>query len=206
MSSESGRRGRFVVVDGVDGCGKTTQAGLLARALEIEAGLHLREPGSTPLGERLRELLLSREYEIRPEVETLMFAAARRQMLESVVRPALERGETVVCERFNPSTYAYQAVGGELDAERVLALLGEWCDDPRPDLVVVLDVAVDEAASRRGAAADRIEAKGLDYQRAVAAAFRAYVERTPEAVLIDGSGDRESVHTRVMQEVERVGR
>ncbi|MCL4158697.1 UNVERIFIED_CONTAM: hypothetical protein GTU68_000529, partial [Idotea baltica] len=104
------RRGLFLVVDGVDGCGKTTQAGLLAEHLGVDPGLHLREPGSTELGEALRALLLDHQYLIEPAVETLMFAAARRQMLDELVEPALAAGKTVVCERFHPSTFSYQAI------------------------------------------------------------------------------------------------
>ena len=197
-------RGRFFVIDGVDGCGKTTQAQCLVRALGVEPGLHLREPGSTPLGEELRRLLLSREYSIEAAVETLMFAAARRQMLDTLVEPALALGKHVVCERFNPSTYAYQAFAGELDEEEVLALLSTWAATPAPDLIVVLDVDVTAAATRRGAATDRIEAKGLEFQRAVAEGYRRYVEISPHAVLIDGSGSVEAVHAAVLEEVDRV--
>jgi len=200
-----GERGRFIVVDGVDGCGKTTQAELLARALGVRDGLHLREPGSTTLGEKLRELLLSRSFEIGPAVETLLFAAARRQMLDQVVEPALARGESVVCERFNPSTFAYQAVAGQLDEEQVVKLLSTWSNTPRPDLVVVLDIDVELAARRRGVASDRIEAKGVEFQRSVAQGFRRYVERFTEAVLIDGSGDADEVHQAVLGEARRVG-
>ena len=198
-------RGRFIVIDGVDGCGKSTQAELLAQALGVPSRLHLREPGSTRVGERLRELLLSRELTLGPAVETLLFAAARRQMLDELVAPALARGEDVVCERFNPSTYAYQAVAGDLDEELVLGLLSTWANSPRPDLVLLLDLDVDEAAARRGAATDRIEDKGLEFQRRVAAGYRRYAEHFPEAVLIPASGSAEEVHAAVMAEVTRVG-
>ncbi|MCB9916167.1 MAG: dTMP kinase [Planctomycetes bacterium] len=205
MTAEGRTRGRFFVVDGVDGCGKTTQATLLARALGVRADLHLREPGSTPLGEKLRELLLSRAFDIQPATETLLFAAARRQMLDTVVEPALAAGEDVVCERFHPSTFAYQAVAGGLDAEEVLMLLHTWAGSPEPDLVILLDVDVDEAARRRGAATDRIEAKGLAFQRAVAEGMRQYARRFAGCVLIDGSGDADAVHAAVLAEVARVG-
>src|SRR5262245_35412594 len=109
-----GARGAFIVLDGIDGCGKSTQAELLSRVLASDTGrevVHLREPGSTNLGERLREILLARESELSPEVEALLFVAARRQMLAERVEPALARGAHVVCERFHPSTFAYQVAG-----------------------------------------------------------------------------------------------
>ena len=109
MAAEGQRRGRFIVLDGIDGCGKTTQAERLANELsKASEVLHLREPGSTALGESLRALLLGREMSLTPEVETLLFTAARRQMLEERVAPALASGAHVVCERFHPSTVAYQ--------------------------------------------------------------------------------------------------
>ena len=197
-------RGRFLVVDGPDGCGKSTQARLLAEHLGVEPGLHLREPGSTGLGEGLRALLLDRSQRIGPAAETLMFAAARRQMLEELVAPALARGADVVCERFNPSTFAYQAVAGELDPERVLELLHAWACEPAPDLVLWLDLDVEEAARRRGAASDRIEDKGLDFQRKVAEGYRLYAERDPRVVRIDALGTPEEVHARILQEVAGV--
>jgi dTMP kinase len=198
------RRGLFLVVDGVDGCGKTSQATLLCESLGVPPTLHLREPGSTALGEGLRSLLLDPAQRIEPASEVLMFAAARRQMLEELVAPALDGGQDVVCERFHPSTFAYQAVAGELDDEQVLTLLRTWAGSPRPDLVLLLELDVAEAARRRGDATDRIEAKGLGYQRRVAEGYRRYAELDPSAVLIDGGGSVEQVHARILAEVERV--
>jgi dTMP kinase len=199
------RRGLFLVVDGVDGCGKTTQAGLLANHLGVESQLHLREPGSTELGEALRALLLDHRFQIEPAVETLMFAAARRQMLEELVEPALAAGKTVVCERFHPSTFSYQAIAGSLEPDAVLELLREWAGAPVPDLILLLDIDVAKAAERRGAATDRIEAKGLEYQSRVAEGYRTYAELDPVAVLIDGDQDPSAVHSDILQEVQRVG-
>lgn len=202
---------RFIVLDGVDGCGKTTQARRLVIALEKEtnaAPLHLREPGSTRLGENLRSLLLAREHAPSPAVETLLFAAARRQMLDEIVRPALDSGRTVVCERFHASTFAYQAVAGGLDESRVLALLAEFAGDPRPDLVIVLDLPVELAAERRGAGRDRIEDRGVAFQRRVAEGFRRFAERAgtslaKKTVVIDAHGSEDLVFERVWTEVRR---
>jgi len=204
------RRGRFYVLDGVDGCGKTTQAERLVRALGAAgtAPLHVREPGSTRLGERLRELLLDPRSELSTGTEALLFAAARREMLAQVVAPTLALGRDVLCERFHPSTFAYQAVAGGLDEEAMLALLAGWAGDPRPDLVLVLDLPVEEAhrrACERGAS-DRIEARGLAFQRRVAEGFRRYAERVPGTVVVDASGSAEEVAERILEEVRRAHR
>src|SRR6185436_4275568 len=117
-------RGRFYVLDGLDGCGKSTQAARLVTALGSGAQgpvLHLREPGSTAAGERIRSLLLDPEPALAPAAQVLLFAAARRQMLEELVAPALAAGRDVVCERFHPSTVAYQGAALGVGEERVLA-------------------------------------------------------------------------------------
>lgn len=209
MTGDSIRRGSFIVLDGVDGCGKTTQADRLVRRLRAEGTakvLHLREPGGTALGEALRELLLSRAHDPSSAVETLLFAASRRQMLDELVGPALERGAWVVCERFHPSTFAYQAWAGDLDPASVMALLEGWAGTPRPELVCVLDVPVESAARRRGDPTDRIEDKGLIYQQRVAQGYRVFAERYHEAVLIDGSQPVEVVADAVWKEVSRRAR
>lgn len=211
MGHPNRTRARFFVLDGVDGCGKTTQARRLALALEQLTGaapLHLREPGSTRLGEALRALLLAREHAPSPAVELLLFAAARRQMLDEIVRPALAAGRTVVCERFHGSTFAYQAVAGGLDEERVLALLADFAGEPRPDLVLVLDLPVELAAERRGGSRDRIEDLGLEFQRRVAGGFRRYAELAgaslaERTVVIDAQGGEAAVFERVWIEVRR---
>lgn len=196
----------FVVLDGVDGCGKSTQARRLAAALSAERGrpaLHVREPGSTPLGERIRELLLSRELEIAAPSEALLFAAARRALLDQRVAPALAAGQDVVCERFHASTFAYQSVGGGLEPLRVLELLREWAGSPAPDLTVILDLEVTEAALRRGPAGDRIEDRGLDFQRAVARGYRRYAELDPRSRLVDAAGSEDLVQARVRSCLEQ---
>src|SRR5262245_41124490 len=134
-------RGRFYVLDGVDGCGKSTQAARLVATLGKVthlAPLHLREPGSTAAGERIRALLLDPEPELAPTAQVLLFAAARAQMLAELVAPALAAGQTVVCERFHPSTVAYQGAALGVGEERVLALLNEWAGEPAPDLTLIL--------------------------------------------------------------------
>ncbi len=194
----------FVVLDGIDGCGKSTQATRLAARLAHETERrvnHLREPGSTRLGEGVRALVLGREYAPTARVETLLFAAARAQMLAELVAPALARGEHVVCERFHPSTFAYQAVAGGLAEKDVLALLESWAGDPAPDLVVLLEITAEAAHARRSVASDRIEDRGLEFQRRVAAGYARYAELVTSAVRIDAARDSELVAEDVWQEV-----
>ena len=208
MSSAASYPGRFIVLDGVDGCGKSTQAGLLVQALrsalEIEVQ-HLREPGSTTLGEGLRELLLSREQDMGPEVESLLFCAARRHMLDLLVRPALERGEWVVCERFHPSTLAYQGGAGGVPTEILARLLEGWAGDPEPDLILILDLDPAAARQRSGKAADRIEDKGRGFQEEVASAMRHYAQTDPAAQLVQGEGSADEVAARILARVEGLG-
>ena len=196
----------FIVLDGIDGCGKSTQAARLVRALASESAappLHLREPGGTEVGERLREILLSREHALSSEVELLLFAAARRQMLDERVAPALRAGRHVVCERFHASTFAYQAVAGGLDGARVLELLWTWAGEPRPELVIVIDTAAEVAALRRGRARDRIEDKGLEFQKRVAEGFRRYAALAPGTAVVDGSRSPDEVEQAILAEVRR---
>lgn len=197
-------RGRFLVIDGLDGCGKTSQARRLVAALERAQGrapLHLREPGGTPLGEELRRLLLSRAHRIGPAVETLLFAAARRQMLDERVGPALAAGVDVVCERFHPATLAYQAYAGDLAPDAVLELLRAWSGSPEPDLILLLDLDPELALARRGPARDRIEDRGLEFQCAVRRGFLEAARLLPRVRVVDASGDEEQVARTIWREV-----
>lgn len=206
MSQQPRARGIFVVLDGIDGSGKSTQAARLARALEAHTGrrtLHLREPGSTALGESLRALLLSREHAPTARVEALLFAAARAHMLDELVAPALARGENVVCERFHPSTFAYQAVAGGLDEELVLSMLHGFAGEPKPDVVILLDVSAESAKERRSAAGDRIEDKGVAFQERVASGYRRYAQKVGGCVVLRGDRDPETVARDVLAEVKR---
>jgi dTMP kinase len=202
-------RGRFIVIDGIDGCGKSTQAlrlvSVLAQRIRPESPgpLHLREPGGTALGERLRALVLARELVLSARVETLLFAAARAQMLEEKVEPALAAGRHVVCERFHPSTFAYQAIAGGLPEQRVLDLLALWAGEPKPDLVLILDIRPERVLERRAEPGDRIEDKGLEFQRRVAEGFRIYARRERGVVLIDGDRPPETVSGEILKAVER---
>ena len=173
--------GRFVVLEGIDGCGKTTQLQHLGQWLPtsglMPAGARLltsREPGGTPLGVALRELLLHPPAGASPcsDAELLLYAADRAQHVSQVIRPALEAGDWVLCDRFSGSTAAYQGFGRGLPLERIAALEGFATGGLEPDLTLWLDLPLEESLRRRGGrAADRIEASGHAFLERVAAGF-----------------------------------
>lgn len=201
--AEGEHTGRFITVEGIDGCGKSTQALLLADALG-RAGydvLMLREPGGVAISEKIRALLLDpANAEMSDTCELLLYEAARAQLVHEVIAPALAAGRMVVCDRFYDSTTAYQGYAGgvPLDAvARANALAVGAC---APDLTLVFDIDPAVAAERRAARdEDRMEAKGLAYQHRVAEGFRAIAAADPARVhLIDASRNVDAIHADVM--------
>jgi dTMP kinase len=174
----------FVTFEGVDGSGKSTQAGLLARALREEGRevVATREPGGTELGEQVRELLLHGNG-LAPWAEAALFAAARAQLVEEVIRPALERGADVVCDRYLDSSLAYQGIGRGLGADRVLELNLVATGGLLPDRTFLLELPVAEAARRRGADSDRLEAEGEEFAERVGIAYRELAEAFPRRIV-----------------------
>jgi dTMP kinase len=188
----------FITFEGIDRSGKTTQAKLLAEALGEEAVL-VREPGGTPAAERIRELV--KEDELSPISETLLFSAARADLIERVIRPALEAGKTVIGDRYVDSTVAYQGGARGLGIERVEELNRWLTGDLWPELTFLLDVDP-AAASRRSGELDRFEREGEALQRAVAAAYEELARRHPERyVRLDGTRSAEDVHRDVLARV-----
>ncbi|MBL7007834.1 MAG: dTMP kinase [Planctomycetes bacterium] len=205
-------RGSFVVFEGPDGCGKSTQALRLVRRLEAAGRrpLHLREPGTTPVGEALRELLLAPDRGAwDPRTEALMFFAARSELLRSEVAPALAAGRDVVCERFTPSTLAYQGQTEEL--ERFVLELDQLvvAGELQPDRVLILDLDPRESLARAGerGAADGFEARGAGFQERVRRGYLRYAEARPErtaVVVVDGL-DPDQVEARIAAALEGLG-
>jgi dTMP kinase len=202
------RTGLFVTFEGIDRSGKTTQVDLLRDALvrhglpvgyEGHPGETLREPGGTPLGEEVRDLLLHRRHDIGAETEALLYAAARAQLVADVLRPSLAVGWLVLLDRYIDSSLAYQGFGRRLGLEAVLAVndvaaaaSGEaplW-----PDVTLVLDIDPDTAARREGGSPDRIESEGLELQRHVAVGYREIAGLYPERVhLLDATQPPEAI-------------
>jgi len=179
----------FVTFEGLDGSGKTTQAELLRGRLESD-GMDVvatREPGGTDLGERIRDLVLH-GGDVVPWAEALLYAASRAQHVEEVIRPALERGATVVCDRYVDSSVAYQGGGRELGLDRVLDLNLAAVDGLMPDTTFLLEVAPEAGVARIDRKMDRIEREDGAFRERAAEAYRELAERYPDRIhVLDGS-------------------
>jgi dTMP kinase len=191
----------FVSFEGIDGAGKTTQIGILAAYLEGQGRTVrvLREPGSTELGERIRELVLGGR-EIAPWAEVSLFAAARAQLVAMALRPALEAGNDVICDRYIDSSVAYQGLARGLGAEAVLDWSLRVTDGLLPDVTFLLALEADEASARIAestpaqgsafarAAPDRLERESLSFRRCVAEAYRELALRSPDRIVSLNAG------------------
>jgi dTMP kinase len=202
-------RGKLIVFEGAEGAGKTTQIRLLAERLG-SAGIScvaVREPGGTPVGDAIRQILLHPEKEITAATEALLFMASRAELIAREIRPALDEGAVVLVDRFFLSTYAYQIVGRGLPEPEVRAANRLATAGLVPDLTLLLDVQAAEGLGRADArgARDRIERSGDDFHQRVNGAFRKFADPKwqdshPECgpiSLIDGSDDEMTVQRRV---------
>jgi dTMP kinase len=199
--------GKFIALEGGEGAGKSTQARMLVEALRAR-GLDVvatREPGGTRGAETIRQLLLGLEGEDwNLRAEALLFAAARSDHVERLIRPALAAGKWVVCDRFLDSSRAYQGGGGGLSDEDILELHRIGSAGLLPDLTLLVEaapeVAVQRLAARDTAGSDRIGGREAAYHARVAAAFVRFAEAEPQRfVRVDSGGDREDTHAAIMQ-------
>lgn len=191
--------GVFVTFEGIDGSGKTTQARMLCEALGSQA-VAVREPGGTQLGERVRELLADPVIEASPAAEAFLFATARAQLVSEVVRPALERGQVVVCDRFIDSSLAYQGAGRGIGIEEVARINRLATDGLVPDLTVLLWIEPDRAATRTSDADDRFERDGIELQRKVLKAYEQLAADEPNRfVCIAADKAPGEIHAEVIQ-------
>lgn len=222
-------RGKFIVLDGPDGAGKSTQHKRLEAEL-IGAGvatLSCRDPGGTTIGDRIRSVLLDHNLsDMDVNCETLLFMASRAQLLGEIVKPALAEKKTVLCDRFVTSTCAYQGAAG-YDPKRVIELARFAIADCWPDVTIVIDVDVEKGFERigrkpsnagknrkisdqgptlfAGSEPDAMEARPLDFHRRVREVFRAVGDYYPTpVVVIDGDGDSDTVYGRILEELDGV--
>jgi len=209
-----GDPGRLIAFEGVEGSGKSTQLELLRRVLEGRGGprdrrggppvsqgrevVVTREPGGTPAGERVRSVLLDPGVELHPRAEALLFAAARAELVEAVIRPALERGAVVLCDRYLDSSLAYQGAARGLGQGPVEEVNRFATGGLLPDLVVLLDLDPASGLRRRAGALDRIEAQDLGFHGRVRQAFRDLAAADPDRfAVVDAAASVPEVAVRV---------
>ncbi|MGB3469460.1 MAG: dTMP kinase [Erythrobacter sp.] len=210
--TDNAKRGRFIAFEGGEGAGKSTQARMLASALETR-GLDVdttREPGGTAGAEAIRVLLLDPPDAAgwSPQAEALLFAAARADHVAQRINPALASGSWVICDRFVDSSRAYQGGAGGIGDDAILSLHQFGSAGLRPDVTILIEVGADRMeqrlAQRDGGASDAIGGRGAEYHAEVASAFRSLAQADTEGfAIIDGNGSPEDVHARVMKVLER---
>lgn len=197
--------GFLISLEGIDGCGKTTQARLLEERLEREGIPHLstREPGGTAAGEGIRRLLLQKEHSLTDTTEILLYMAARAELVSTVIEPALRSGRVVICDRYLDSSVAYQGFGSGGDKDWICKLNEKVTQGRRPRLTFLFDLSVEEALSRRGESGDRIEERDLSFHRRVRRGYLAIAGAEPARVIvIDAVGPAEQQHRRVWSGVQ----
>jgi dTMP kinase len=200
-------RSLFLSLDGLDGAGKSTQCRLLADWLRSlgRTVVECADPGGTAVGDELRKILLGGQHHLALPCEMLLFMASRAQLVAEVIRPALEAGRTVLCDRFLLANVVYQGHGGGLDPDTLWEIGRVATGDVLPDLTLVLDLPPGKAAARRSRVADRFESRNEDYQRRVRDGFRAEARRFPESIrVIDADQPADAVHCVIRAEVSRV--
>lgn len=199
--------GRFIVLDGPDGCGKSSQSRMLMdwlRGRGVET-VGFRDPGTTVIGERIREILLSPAHEaMTTSTEVLLYMAARVQLWAESIKPALTEGRCVVMDRWLSSTCAYQGHAGGFGVEKVLDIARDSLERMWPDLTVILDVDLKTAAQRLNRELDRMERKGDDYHSRVREGFLRLAEGRPDFAVVNAAAGPEAVHRQVVAIVQKV--
>jgi dTMP kinase len=202
----------FITFEGIDCSGKTTQAKLVVERFTREGRnvLFLREPGGTPISEKIRELLLDRGHpELTQKAELFLFSAARTQLVAQVIAPALRSGHVVVCDRFYDSTTAYQGYGRGLDLQDVRHINGVAVAGTTPDLTLFIDIETDEIFRRQkdaGISADRMESAGSAFFEAVRRGYLAIARAEPgRFVVVDGMRPVQEIHTDIMRIIASLG-
>ena len=192
-------RGLFIVFEGVEGSGKSTHVRLLSERL-LAAGIPhrvAREPGGTASAERIRSVVLDPSLEIGPVAELLLILAARAEFVREIVEPSLARGEIVLADRYELSTYAYQGIARGLGLERVKVLNEMATGGLKPDAIILLEVESATGLARKETEADRMESEDLAFHQAVESAYRQLSESEPNIIPIDSSGERDAVESEI---------
>jgi len=198
--------GKFITFEGIDGSGKTTQINLLEEKLSQQgiSTLILREPGGTKLSEKIRGILLDREnINLSPSAESLLFVAARTQLMAEKIKPSLERNQFVICDRYADSTIAYQGYGRGLNVKYLEELNKFATDSIQPDITIILDVDPEKAAIRMASdVSDRLESTGIHFFLRVREGYYEIARRNPlRCVIIDGDQSQSKVFESLINEV-----
>ena len=194
--------GKFIVLDGPDGCGKSTQTQLLAEWLQKQdvPAVSFRDPGDTAIGEKIRQILLSSEYNaMSTRTELLLYMASRAQLWAERIAPALEENKCVVLDRWLSSTCAYQGYAGGFGMDKVIKIATDCLERVWPDLTIILDVDLQTASQRLNRQLDRMEQKGDGYHQRVREGFLQLAKQQTNFLVVDATGDVETVHKQILK-------
>jgi len=198
--------GKFIVLDGPDGCGKTTQTELLVQWLKQKgtSAETFREPGGTAIGEKIRQILLNPEHlAMSTSAEVLLYTASRVQLWTEKIAPALKQQKCVILDRWLSSTCAYQGYAGNFGIDKVIKLATDCLERPWPDLTIILDIDLKTAAQRLNRNLDRMEQKGNGYHQRVREGFLKLAKSQDDFVVIDATKDIQTAHKKVIEIVEK---
>lgn len=199
------KTGLFITFEGIDGCGKSTQLNLLAKYLK-EKGIEVlitREPGAVGLGEKLREILLNYDGDVSSNCEAFLFLADRAQHIDTIVKPAIEAGKIVLCDRHTDSTIAYQGYGRGVDLEQIKMLNKIATSGLVPDLTLVFDIDMETSQQRVGKNKDRMESAGLEFHKKVRSGYLEIAKQEPDRVkVISGMDTIENIFEGVKETVK----
>jgi dTMP kinase len=197
-------QGLFIVFEGIDGCGKSTQLRALQERLR-QRGIEpvvVREPGGTPVGEQIRQILLERPVGMEPLTELLLYEASRSELTQTVLRPALRAGRVVLSDRFALASLAYQGYGRGLDFTLVQKFNTIATDGIEPSLTIILDVPVEVAWARKQRALDRLERAGREFHERVRRGYQELAQQIPNALLLDGTRPPSELAEQIWQRVQ----
>jgi len=198
-------KGLFITFEGADGCGKTTQMNLIDEYLRGKGfrTLMTREPGAKGLGERVREILLNYDGEVSPACESFLFLADRAQNMDCIIKPAVEKGVIVLCDRHTDSTIAYQGYGRGVNIDELKNLNDIATGGRKPDLTIVFDIDVQTSQARVGEEKDRMESAGVEFFERVRKGYLEIAKREPERVkVVDSMRTIEEIHNEVVELIE----
>lgn len=200
-------KGLFITLEGADGCGKTTQLNLLkeyltSRGYEIVV---TREPGGKGLGEKLREILLNYDGEVSDRCEAFLYLADRAQNIDTIIKPAINSGKIVLCDRHTDSSVAYQGYGREQNIDNINMLNELAVNGVHPDLTIVFDIDTETSMERVGAEKDRLESAGIEFHKRVRNGYLEIAKKNPQRIkVVDASQTIEDVQRDVIKIVEEV--